>query len=130
MSTCTKKWAAFNSENFACISALLRSATRLLGANSVAETAVPLTVDENTGTVIITGGGANASNVTLPDPDLWTKRMIRVSNFSGAAQTILSAGTGNRFKAASGAATANVAAANNSFSTWVAKSGLWYRVAA
>lgn len=121
MPPCSK----YGHDEHACVKALLRSATRLLGANGVQEKAVPYTVGDNDGTILITGGGANASNQTLPDPGLWAKRSITIVNYSGAAQTVLSQGTGNKFKAASGAATANVSLANNAKGTYRAIGGFW-----
>lgn len=119
----------WSTDELACTKALLRSATRLLGANNGVEKAVPYTLGDNDGAVIITGGAANASNQTLQDPDKWTKRVVSISNYSGAAQTILSLGTGNKFKAASGAATANVSLANNTRARFKAIAGFWYQIA-
>jgi len=120
---------AWNTDEFACIKALLRSAGRLLGANGGVEKAVPYTVGDNDGAVIITGGAANASNQTLPDPANWSKRVISVANYSGAAQTVLSLGTGNKFKAASGATVANISLANNARASFKAIGTTWYQVA-
>lgn len=120
---------AWNTDEFACLRALLRSSARLLGANTGVEKAVPYTLGDNDGAVAITGGAANASNQTLQDPSLWNKREVVISNYSGATQTVLSLGGGNKFKAASGAATASVSLANNARARFKAIEGFWYQIA-